>query len=436
MGNTRNLGDLLNTDSTIATADVADGGITTAKLADTAVTTAKITDGNISTAKLADDAVTGAKIENNPTIAGNLTVTGDFVPSTSLSTQNIIINGDMVVAQRASSATANGVQTVDRWELTSSQVLCSKSQQSTSTSDAPYQHGFSQFLRMEVDLASTNSASYAQFVQQIEARNILRSGWNYKSSSSHVTLSFWARSSLAGTYHASLYSIDMSPNRIRNLTFVLQANTWTKVSLTFEGDSNLVINNDTGAGMLVYIIPYYGTSFSGTGANHTSWYTISGADYVPDFLQNWGDTNGRTFDITGVQLEVGQSATPYKAETFQENLMRCQRYFYKLGRFQMSGYQSGTTSAIGTIYTPVRMRADPSISFSVHTGYSGNITSISTQGNAHTNRTMTGQLAERRGEGNAIEFTIQCSGGFGGSDNRPVNVFNFFGDYKFEAEYS
>ena len=102
----------------------------------------------------------------------------------------------------------------------------------------------------------------------------------------------------------------------------------------------------------------------------------------------------------------------------------------------MSGYQSGTTSAIGTIYTPVRMRADPSISFSVHTGYSGNITSISTQGNAHVNRTMTGQLAERRGEGNAIEFTIQCSGGFGGSDNRPVNVFNFFGDYKFEAEYS
>ena len=396
----------------------------------------------ITTASLADDSVTGAKIENNPTIAGNLTVsgnasvTGDFIPSTSLSTENILINGDMVVAQRAASSTANGVTTVDRWGLTSSQVACTKSQQSTATSDAPYQHGFSQYLRMEVTSGSTNDASYAQFVQQIEARYILRCGWNYKSSSSHVTLSFWARSSLAGTYQAMLYTTDMSPNRIRNLTFVLSANTWTKVALTFEGDSNLVINNDTGPGLLLYIIPYYGPSFSGTGANNTSWYTISGYDYVPDFLQNWGSTNGRTFDVTGCQLEVGQSATPYKAETFHENLMRCQRYYYPLGRFQMSGYQSGTTSAIGTIYTPVRMRADPSVSFSVHTGYSGSITSIATQGAAHTNRTMTGFVAYRRGVGNALEFTIQCSGGFGGSDNRPLNVFNFFGDFLFDVEYT
>ena len=102
--------------------------------------------------------------------------------------------------------------------------------------------------------------------------------------------------------------------------------------------------------------------------------------------------------------------------------MRCQRYFYKLSRFQMSGYQSGTTSALGTIYTPVRMRADPSISFDVYSGYSDNTTSISTQGEAHVNRTMTGQVAERK-PGTAIEFTIQCSGGFGGSDNRPIDLF-------------
>lgn len=327
----------------------------------------------ITTASLADDSVTGAKIENNPTIAGNLTVsgnasvTGDFVPSTSLSTENIIINGDMVVAQRASSATANGVTTVDRWGLTSSQVACTKSQQSTSTSDAPYQHGFTQFLRMEVTTASTNAASYAQFVQQIEARNILRCGWNYKSSSSHVTLSFWARSSLAGTYQAMLYTTDMSPNRIRNLTFVLSANTWTKVALTFEGDSNLVIDNNTDAGMMVYILPYYGPTYSGTGANNTSWYTISGTDYVPDFLQNWGDTIGRVFDLTGVQLEVGSSATPYKHETPQQNHARCFRYFYKTtgqGSYpfinEWPGNKSGYT---GKIDFPVQMRAAPTMTF-------------------------------------------------------------------------
>jgi hypothetical protein len=338
------------------------------------ITAASITDNSVTTAKVADDAITGAKIENNPTIAGNLTVsgnasvTGDLIPSTSLSTENIIINGDMVVAQRAASSTSNGVQTVDRWSLTSSQVACTKSQQSTSTSDAPYQNGFTQFLRMEVTTASTNSASYAQFVQQIEARNILRCGWNYKSSSSHVTLSFWARSSLAGTYYAMLYTTDMSSNKIRTKSFVLTANTWTKVAVTFEGDSSLVIDNDTGPGLIVYIVPYYGPDFTGSNANTSSWYVVTSQDYIPDFSQNWGDTNGRTFDVTGVQLEVGQSATPYKIETPAQNHARCFRYFYKTtgqGAYpfinEWPGNKSGYT---GKIDFPVQMRAAPTMSFS------------------------------------------------------------------------
>ena len=89
----------------------------------------------ITAASISDDAVTGAKIENNPTIAGNLTVsgnasvTGDFIPSTSSSTQNILINGDMVTAQRASSSTSQGVKTVDRWQQNFSQVAITQSQQ-------------------------------------------------------------------------------------------------------------------------------------------------------------------------------------------------------------------------------------------------------------------------------------------------------------------
>tara|TARA_B100000214_G_C23943248_1_gene616757 strand:- start:384 stop:1520 length:1137 start_codon:yes stop_codon:yes gene_type:complete len=321
----------------------------------------------ISTNQIADDAVTGAKIENNPTIAGNLTVSGDFVPSTSLNTENILINGDMVVAQRASSSTSNGIQTVDRWSWHGSQVAITQSQQSTATSDAPYQHGFSQFTRAEVTSSSTNDASYAQLTQQIEARNILRSGWNYKSSSSYLTYSFWARSSLAGTYHSFLFTTDMSPNKIRTQTFVLQANTWTKVSLTFNGDSSLVIDNNTGPGMIVYIVPYYGPSFTGSNANTSSWYAVAGQDYTIDFLQNWGSTNGRTFDVTGCQLEVGQSATPYKHETPDENHRRCFRYFYKpntTNNFMgnLMAPDGNANDFIGSVNFPVPMRATPAYS--------------------------------------------------------------------------
>ena len=336
------------------------------------ITAASITDNSVTTAKVADDAITGAKIENNPTIAGNLTVsgnasvTGDFIPSTSSSTQNILINGDMVTAQRASSSTSQGVKTVDRWQQNFSQVAITQSQQSTATSDAPYQNGFTQYYRMQVTSASSSTASYAQIVQQIEARNILRCGWNYKSSSSYVTLSFWARSSLAGTYQAFLYTVDMSPNKIRSNTFTLAANTWTKIELSYQGDSSLTIDNNTDAGMLLYIVPHYGTSFTGSNANTSSWYTVVSQDYMIDFPQNWGDTNGRTFDVTGCQLEVGSSATPYKHETPQQNHRRCYRYYYKTpGQFAVACINElpANKSMYGRFEYPVAMRSAPNASF-------------------------------------------------------------------------
>ena len=391
MGNTRNLGDLLNTDSTIATADVADGGITTAKLADTAVTTAKITDanittaklasnavttakitdGNISTAKLADDAVTGAKIENNPTIAGNLTVSGGFIPSINTSTSNILMNGNFAIAQRATSSTAQGIQSVDRWSVNFSQVSVTQSQQSTATSDAPYGQGLRNFFRAEITSASSSTASYIQFVHQVESQHIATSGWDYKSSSSYVTLSFWARSSLAGTYQAFLFTTNMSPNKIRTNTFTLSANTWTKISVSIQGDSSLTINNDVNRGMLVYIVPHYGTDFTGSNANTSTWYALTGQDYLVDYPQDWGNTNGRTFDITGCQLEVGQSATPYKSETYAENLHRCQRYFRQIGTIRKQGANGDPVGM--TIPLEPTMRASPAVTGNSSTGGSHSI---------------------------------------------------------------
>jgi len=290
--------------------------------------------------------------------------------SANVASKNIIINGDMAVAQRGTSSTSDGIHTVDRWSIFASQTEITQTQQSL-TSGSPYESGFNNFARMAVTSASNNAGAYAQFQQPIEAQFIANSGWNFKSSSSFVTLSFWARSSLAGTYFVFLQTSD-GTGYIRAKDFALSADTWTKVSLTFEGNSNLTINDDNGAGLLVTIVPHYGTTYTGSGGNAstTTWYTISNNKYLPtDFAQNWANTGSATFDITGCQLEVGQVATPFKHETFAENLARCQRYYYRTtgqGSYPfINEHPDNKSGYTGKVSFPRTMRASPTMSFTL-----------------------------------------------------------------------
>tara|TARA_Y100000592_G_scaffold11919_1_gene16767 strand:- start:176 stop:1273 length:1098 start_codon:yes stop_codon:yes gene_type:complete len=283
---------------------------------------------------------------------------------------NLIINGDMSVAQRGTSSTSDGFYTVDRWSIYASQTEITQTQQSL-TSGSPYELGFNNFARMAVTSASNNAGAYAQFQQPIEAQFIANSGWNFKSSSSFVTLSFWARSSLAGTYFVFLQSQD-GTTYIRAKDFALSADTWTKASLTFEGNSNLTINDDNGVGLYITIVPHYGTTYTGSGGNAstTTWYTISNNKYLPtDFAQNWGNTSSATFDITGCQLELGQVATPYKHESFADNLKRCRRYYQQYDatnaytRFALGVAYDGSSIA-APLNLPIKMRAAPTFASS------------------------------------------------------------------------
>ena len=283
---------------------------------------------------------------------------------------NLLINGDMSVAQRGTSSTSDGYYTVDRWNIYGSSIGITQSQQSL-TSGSPYEAGFNNFARMENTSASSSANAYVQFQQPVEAQFIANSGWNFKSSSSFVTLSFWARSSLAGTYFVFLQSQD-GTGYIRAKDFALSADTWTKVSLTFEGNSNLTVNDDNGAGLLVTIVPHYGTTFTGSGGNAstTTWYTLSNNKYLPtDFAQNWGNTSSATFDITGCQLELGQVATPYKHENFADNLKRCRRYYQQYDatnaytRFALGVAYDGSSIA-APLNLPIKMRAAPTFASS------------------------------------------------------------------------
>lgn len=288
----------------------------------------------------------------------------------SLASPNIIINGDMSVAQRGTSSTSTNVRTVDRWGVSFGGVAVTQTQQSL-TSGSPYESGFNNFIRAANTSTSSSTTSYVQFYQSIEAQHIANSGWNFKSSSSFVTLSFWARSSLAGTYYANVNTNDGTAY-FRSKAFALSANTWTKVTFTIEGNSNLTINDDNGIGLQVVIVPHYGTGYTGSNANTTSWYALVSNDYFPDFAQNWSNTASATFDVTGVQLELGQVATPYKHESYGDNLARCQRYYFQVGPFpSSSGYgvlgtfaTADTSSGFTLVDFPVYMRAEPTFSHS------------------------------------------------------------------------
>ena len=286
--------------------------------------------------------------------------------------RNLIINGSMQVAQRGAAATTSaGYQNVDRFQSNSSQATITRSQETLSSGD-PYDSGFRKFYRLQVTSASSNTNAYAEIHQPMEGQNIVHSGWDYTSTSSKITISFWARSSLAGTYYI-MYRIVGSGERRRNGAFTLAADTWTKVTFTTAGNSGLTVNNDASRQFDVFIVPHYGTAFTGgEEVSTTDWYDRnSQADaYLPNFAQNWANTANATFDVTGVQLEVGDKATPFEHRSFGEELSLCQRYFFQNGNsghaFQVhgSGQNLGTGTGDVTIHLPVTMRAAPTITSS------------------------------------------------------------------------
>ena len=137
----------------------------------------------------------GISINNS----GHVTVDGVAMPSAGpLSNRNLIINGAMQVAQRGTSSTSDGYQTVDRFRVNWGGVNITQSQQTLSSGD-PYNEGFRHFLRAANTSTSSATNSYSQLDYYTESQDIAKSGWNYTDSNSFVTVSFWARSSLAGT---------------------------------------------------------------------------------------------------------------------------------------------------------------------------------------------------------------------------------------------
>ena len=307
----------------------------------------------------------GIQLDN----AGHVTVDGVQMPSAGpLSNRNIVINGAMQVAQRGTtSSSTNDYCSLDRFRVDANQGAWQFSQESLSSGD-PYNLGFRYFARLKNTTVTTANSRRRKFQQYIEAQNVAQSGWNYASSSSYVTFSFWVRSSVAGTYYFALQTQDQSPNKSYVFGETLVADTWTKVEKTIPGASSLVVNNDTGSGLRVIFNVDHGTDFSGS-VTLNQWEDFSNTARHPDTSTGWSNTLNATFDVTGVQLEVGEKATPFEHRSYGDELLRCMRYFQKIdgtgsGGARVFGH-GATRSANNThIHVPlgVPMRDKPAFS--------------------------------------------------------------------------
>jgi hypothetical protein len=274
--------------------------------------------------------------------------------------RNRIINGDMRIDQRNAGAavtiTADATYTLDRWRSGMSQASKYSVQQNAGTVTPPT--GFTNYLGItSLSAYSITSGDVFNIAQRLEGFNTADIGWG-TSSAQAVTLSFWVRSSLTGSFGGAL----TNSARTRSYPFtytVSSTNTWEQKTITIAGDTSGTWLTTNGIGILLSFGLGIGSTFSGTAGAWAGaeYYSATGAVSVVG-------TSGATFYITGVQLEAGSVATPFERRPYGTELALCQRYYFKMqatgaNAFFGSGLTDSTTTASGIIQFPVSLRTAP-----------------------------------------------------------------------------
>jgi len=304
----------------------------------------------------------------------------------------------MRIDQRNAGAavTTSGAYPVDRFSVFNSTDGAFSSSRSTT---APTGFTNSLYFTTTTADASLAATQFSSAVQRIEGFNIADLGWGTANAKT-VTLSFWTRSSLTGTFGGALRNSDT--NRSYPFTYTISsANTWEYKTVTIPGDTTGTWLTDNGLGVSVTFGLGVGSTYSGT----------SGAWAATNYLSATGATSvigtlNATWYITGVQLEVGSVATPFERRPYGTELALCQRYFWKIkgsdGSFACfsSGLTTATTSARHWISFPASMRSAPTIT------YGGTIYSYD-----GTNLAVTSISALAGLTGALIDFTGSGGGG-------------------------
>jgi len=287
--------------------------------------------------------------------------------------KNLIINGDMRIAERGTSfaVAASGAYGVDRWKYeasTNAQVTVS---QNTAWNNGPY---WAHSLKVETTTArsSTTSSNFAQFLYHIEANDFGRFRFG-TSEAKPFTFSFWVKSNKTGKFPASFQNHDGT--RVFPSDYTIKtADTWEKKVIVVPGDSNGSWNlygNSTG--LRFTLMWTMGSNF--TGGTKGAWASTSGYANLTTCAGDQMDVVGATLEFAHAQLEVGKNATEFEHRSYAEELALCQRYYYKHAEGNLkdlgTGHYYATTLFAFSVHFPVTMRIPPNLDYETGTGYYG-----------------------------------------------------------------
>ena len=282
--------------------------------------------------------------------------------------RNLLANGDMAIAQRGTSfslTNGNSQFPVDRFKIFTEGSFAYTVSQST---DVPTGKGFSKSLKVDVTTgnASPNSASQTILQTNLEGQ-MLQHLCKGTSDAKKLTLSFYVKCTATGNLQVNLRDLD-NGRIIANTFTINSADTWEFKTITFAGDTSGALDNDNASSLRLGFMLGTGTDYKG-GAVPTSWEALSNTDKNAGDTLNFSSSASNDFFITGVQLEVGETATDFEHLPHDVQLQRCQRYCAVLGGTHETtatfgtigvGYVTASTQAFITYQHIVPMRGLPS----------------------------------------------------------------------------
>ena len=336
----------------------------------------------------------------------NETITGSLNTPNTFGFKNRIINGAMMIDQRNAGASVNntaaglGTYTLDRWLAYGTAATKFSIQQNAGAVTPPA--GFTNYLGVTSSAATTVASTDLYYItQRLEGFNVADLGWG--TANAHpVTLSFWVRSSLTGTFGGAL--LNSAGTRSYPFTYTISsANTWTQISITVVGETTGAWLTNNGIGIAVVFGLGVGSTYSGTAGTWAGTNYISATGSVSVV-----GTSGATFYITGVQLEKGSVATSFDYRPYGTELSLCQRY-----------YQGDILATVGGGATPTATNRNfyCNVNFPVPFRASPTMTTLSTIGSSNMNAGSWAQLDASRGYfvatnsvTNDCALVVQCSG--------------------------
>ena len=314
----------------------------------------------VGSSQIAANAVTASEI------AASTITPAQMANSAFLANRNIVQNGAMQIAQRATTATgetgSNAYTTCDRWRFSLFNDATYTSSQETLTAGNAFADGFRKAFRVDCTTANASPIAGSGFViqQRIEGYNAqgLKKG---TANAESTTISFWVKSNLTGNYSFGLFDKDNDRN-IWQLYTISAADTWEKKTITFAGDTTGgTLNNDNNAGLEMWWYLGAGTDYT-SGTLQTSWGANVWANNAAGQTVSMASSTANDWAITGVQLEIGTTATPFEHKSFGEELAICKRYYDKeTTTTPFQGFVESGDDYGGNIWFTTTMRATPTI---------------------------------------------------------------------------